>query len=358
MKKMLYVMNVDWNWIKQRPHFLAEGLASKYELTIVYQYRYGRKRLQKRSNEGLNIKPIYVIPKISGVRKLKWINDKILAYKVKKIVNKNEPDIVFLTYPTHIDLIPDNYKGKIVYDCMDNHSEFCDGFSEKKSLEKKEQLLVKKANIIMTSSLYLQNRIMNKYNIKRENTVLIRNAFDGEIMPYSTNDEKKTEFFKMAYIGTISKWFDWKTIENIMNKRNDVKLHLYGPLDTEIPMSNSNIVYHGTIEHSELYGAIKDMDCLIMPFVINDLIEAVDPVKIYEYINFNKNIIMSKYKEVERFKKFVYFYSNPQEFEAAIANIRKIKSVKYSQQDRIDFLKANTWKSRVDTILGLLKGED
>ena len=26
MKKILYVTNVDWNWIKQRPQFIAENL--------------------------------------------------------------------------------------------------------------------------------------------------------------------------------------------------------------------------------------------------------------------------------------------------------------------------------------------
>ena len=41
-----------------------------------------------------------------------------------------------------------------------------------------------------------------------------------------------------------------------------------------------------------------------MPFVINEIINAVDPVKIYEYINFNKDIIMCYYDEVRRFNKY------------------------------------------------------
>ena len=34
-------------------------------------------------------------------------------------------------------------------------------------------------------------------------------------------------------------------------------------------------------------------------FKLNDIVEAVDPVKLYEYINFNKNI-MPKYKQTFR----------------------------------------------------------
>ena len=40
-------MNVDWDWIKQRPHFIAEGLATKNEIKVIYQYRYQRDGLQK-----------------------------------------------------------------------------------------------------------------------------------------------------------------------------------------------------------------------------------------------------------------------------------------------------------------------
>ena len=58
---MVYVMNVDWNWIKQRPHFIAELLNDKFEVHVMYQHRYRRKGLQQRINSTLDIKPIYVI---------------------------------------------------------------------------------------------------------------------------------------------------------------------------------------------------------------------------------------------------------------------------------------------------------
>ena len=99
------------------------------------------------------------------------------------------------------------------------------------------------------------------------------------------------------------------------------------------------------------------MDCLIMPFIVNELIEAVDPVKIYEYINFNKNIIMSKYNEVERFKNFVYFYQTLQDFDNAIEDIKKTRRTKYSQKDRKSFLQENTWKNRIKLLLDLLETE-
>lgn len=61
--ELVYVMNVDWNWIKQRPHFIAELLNTQFNVHVMYQHRYGRTGLQKRENVDVNLNPIYVIPR-------------------------------------------------------------------------------------------------------------------------------------------------------------------------------------------------------------------------------------------------------------------------------------------------------
>ena len=63
MADIVYVMNVDWNWIKQRPHFIAEGLNETHDVHVTYQHRYGRAGFQNRKTTGIDISPIYVIPK-------------------------------------------------------------------------------------------------------------------------------------------------------------------------------------------------------------------------------------------------------------------------------------------------------
>ena len=92
-----------------------------------------------------------------------------------------------------------------------------------------------------------------------------------------------------------------------------------------------------------------------MPFLINEIIEAVDPVKLYEYINFDKNILTCRYGEIERFKPFVYFYTGYDEFIKQIQNLKSNNDVKYCNDDREMFLRENSWKCRVDTIIETLK---
>lgn len=354
MKNVLYVMNVEWNWIKQRPHFIAERLSKVFNVHIVYQYKYGRKGLQQRNDIGLNITPIKVIPKITGIENLRWINDSIIAWRIKQIIKAESPECLFLTYPTQVKIIPSNYRGEVYYDCMDNHSAFISDKYEKEKLEICEREIVERAKRVFVSSDYLKRVIIKRYQIDEQKLLLVRNAYDGQII----DSEKQNTFgsvMKLAYIGTISSWFDFDLIMDVLKNKKNVEFHLYGPIDKVSIPSNSRILYHGVIEHAKLYDAIKDMDCLIMPFVLNDIIEAVDPVKVYEYVNFNKNIIIREYPEIERFKDFVYFYNSPKEFLDVLCEIENRNNVKYDNDQRVDFLKENTWGKRTETIIDIMK---
>ncbi len=48
-------MHIDWNWIKQRPQFIAEGLSKKYKVDVVYKYSYRNKNYQQNENELKNV---------------------------------------------------------------------------------------------------------------------------------------------------------------------------------------------------------------------------------------------------------------------------------------------------------------
>ena len=247
------------------------------------------------------------------------------------------------------------FKGKVLYDCMDNHTAFNSNVKERDTLEKKEKRLINVADNVIVSSEYLKGFIVERYQADRSKICLVRNAFDGKILE-NVKEKRIGNTFKMAYIGTISTWFDWETMIEVLKKMSSVEIHLYGPIDSAVKLpKNERILYHGTVEHDKIYNAIKDKDCLIMPFVINEIINAVDPVKIYEYINFNKDIIMCYYDEVRRFNNYVYFYKSADDFINAIESVKKNKSIKYNRNQRELFLNSNNWRSRVKQIEKILE---
>ena len=89
-----------------------------------------------------------------------------------------------------------------------------------------------------------------------------------------------------------------------------------------------------------------------MPFKLNELITSVDPVKLNEYINYNKPIISIYYDEIKRFSPFVSFYENKEDLNSLLESMIKNKfPKKYSDKQRIEFLESNTWDERIKTIL-------
>lgn len=355
--KIFYIMNVNWNWIKQRPHFIAEELTKKYgpeNVLIVHMETFNRKGLQHRNNQNLNLIGIRVIPFISRFKKLKIINDYLYTIKVKRLIKKFRPNYIYTTNINMSKYVPKKSHISVIYDCMDdNISTYEIGIPREKAM-KEERELYNLSSFVLASSDSLREKLINRYGEK--NIEIVRNAFAGNVLQLTENEENKKEVFSLCYFGTIAEWFNWDYIIKSINDFENIEYLLIGPLATGVTIpSHPRIHYLGTVEHDKLYETTKNIDCFIMPFILNELILSVDPVKVYEYINFNKNILMVRYPEVERFEPFVCFYNTYDEYEAEIKKLLGNSKVKYSQEQRLDFLKNNGWASRSNQIIKLIE---
>lgn len=346
---MLYVSHINWEWIKQRPHFIAEELSKYYEMLVLYPHNYNKKGFQKKNETTLVTAKYYYIPLISRIKWLASLNLKLKKFLISRRIKQYNPDIVYLTLPEQICQIPTTYNGLIVYDCMDDHAAFYSDKETQDRIIKEEKQMVELAHRIFVSSANLKKVLVSRYGEHISNKIfLCRNGYTGEIKKVSNDVEKKNELYTMCYFGTISSWFNFEYIENSLKQFDNIKYLLIGPLDgVEIPKSD-RIEYVGTVEHSKLFDAVKDADCFIMPFILNDLIKSVDPVKFYEYINFNKNILTIRYDEIERFDEFVYFYTDYESYTNQIREMIEQPNVKYDERKRVDFLQKSTWSSRAE----------
>lgn len=354
MKNIVYVMQVDWNWIKQRPHFIAEHLSKNHDITVMYQHRYGRTGYQKRDTNGLHIKPIYVIPRGDRYPVLRNINLKIKEFTIRRQVKTSHANCLYLTFPDQFGAIPRDFTGSVIYDCMDNHPGFFRKTADRQAIERQEAALVQRADTVLVSSCKLQQMLLERYGAEyADKMILVRNGYNGEILKISEKNSLSPEHYTFAYFGTISTWFNFDYIMKSLEDFPQLEYLLIGPAEVQLPQ-HERIHYIGTVEHAALPEATKDAQCFIMPFVLNEIIEAVDPVKLYEYINLRKNILCIKYPEVDRFDPFVYFYTDYKSYKQQIAQLMKNCDVKYTDAERNAFLLENNWESRVRLIEKLL----
>lgn len=361
MKKILYLMHVDWNWIKQRPHFLAERLSENNHVIVTYKYSYNRKQLQKRSMKNtpknLKLSKLWRLPSYGVLNFDKKLNILIMKLSVILKYRIYHPDVIYLTEPEQIQFLPKNCSCQIIYDCMDNHLEFCSIKEQKDRVYRNEKKLLHDARNIIVTSERLKKQLLDRYGYSFEGKfVLVRNGYDGHILQNDSQKRKENCIFKIYYIGTVASWFDADIIEKSLFEFSDIEYNIVGPVSGEASyIKHERVNYIGTVEHNRLQEVVEDADCLIMPFVLNELIEAVDPVKLYEYINFNKNIICVYYDEVKRFEEFVHFYKNYDEYKEILLKLKGNNKLKYTQEERIKFLKENSWEKRAKIINNLLR---
>lgn len=340
MKKILYLLQIDWDWIFQRPQIFGMLLDKDYDCTIVYPKAFINQETVVRKNERpKNIKPAYKVPGQSILGCVQSLNDFI---EKRTIGDIHQYDAIWVCHPSLMVYIPDDYKGKVIYDCMDNHVAMTIE-SLKAEMRRNEEKLIQRADLILVSSLKL-GELVNR----PEKTLLIRNGFkEGYV--FDVAKAQKRDTYKVGYFGTVAEWFDFDLLEKNLDEGANVEYHIIGPGGDAA--AHPKMVFEGSVEHAKLYDYVKDYDALIMPFQINELILAVDPVKLYEYISFGKCVISVYYPEIERFEPYVYFYRNQEEYDALIQDLEaKGFPPKYTEEQKSAFLKENSWEYRYKLI--------
>lgn len=351
--KILYLIHIDWDWIFQRPQILALALEKNNDCTVVVQktvLKSGANLTKKNRRPEKMIKAMR-LPREKKIKVFKPINK--FLYRTA-VGNFDNYDVIWICYPTFFDYVPENYSGKIVYDCMDNYVSMAEA-QLKNEIFNVEQRLIKRADLIFASSKRLIECIPNM-----QKALLIRNGYvPGNIMEIDEASFKKQ--YKIGYFGTISEWFDFKLLTDSLIIHKDIQYHLIGPTENnrlgdeekrileQGKNKDGQIVYHGLVEHSELQNFIKDYDALMMPFKVNETILSVDPVKLYEYISCGKCIISVWYPEIDRFSPFVYFYRDEVEYESLLKElITNGFKPKYDINQQHEFLSKNTWEERCE----------
>jgi teichuronic acid biosynthesis glycosyltransferase TuaH len=372
-KKILYLMHVPWGWIKQRPHFLAEYLSKDFEVDVYYKKptKVSKKNLQTRKENtlfNLSIKGFRIIPfeKISLLKylKLEWINKFILYLQLPSFKNY---DYIWISDASLYDkvnfLLKEN--NKIIYDCMDDIVEFITAKNNpfyKESLLRSEKKLVKDSYKIFCSSNYLKDKILSRTKVNR-NIFVVNNAIE---LPATDNDVipnlicEKIDYIKklsnpIMYVGTISEWFDFDLIISILNEYKGINAILIGPSDIKIP-THDRIHYLGTIERKYIFNVMSHAWVLAMPFIVNELIKSVNPVKLYEYIYMAKQpIIAPRYEETLKFSPYVHLYDNINEFKTILNEIINHDNVDTTtKQNMRKFALNNTWEKRYLQIKNIL----
>lgn len=185
-----------------------------------------------------------------------------------------------------------NSQKKTVYDCMDDMIEL---YPSDKKMGANEDKLYHISTIVFASSSHLADILKRRYG--QRNITVVNNAISGafdsttETLPSEYNKFFEKDKTILTYVGSISSWMDFNLLKAIRDRFPQIKINLWGPPHNVTLPAHSGINLCGTVEHKYLSSILSSSDILIMPFVVNELIESVNPVKLYEYIYTLGNLV-------------------------------------------------------------------
>ena len=239
-------------------------------------------------------------------------------------------------------------KGKVIFDCMDDHS----GFTTNTNDALKEEIeLIKKSDIVISSAqlLYDKNIKLNPYTIQVKN---------GTEFEHFNKAEKNGRLKHLAvkpiigYYGAISDWFDMEIVEYCAKELPDYNFVMIGSTfgcDISKAEAINNIHFLGEIPYKELPGYFAYFDVCLIPFKLIPLTLATNPVKFYEYISAGKPVVSIRLPELVPYEEICYLVDTKEEFINKIEEALN-ESDKGMIHKRIELAKENSWAGRANEI--------
>ena len=212
---------------------------------------------------------------------------------------------------------------KVLYYCVDDHASFT-GYNRGQVLRDEEDLC-RRADLVVTTSLALQEA-KTAWN---PNTILVTHGVDyGHFSKALSNnlptpaDIAAIPRPRLGFMGLIRDWVDLDLLAEVAHRRPDWHIVLIGDgtVDLSPYRQLPNLHFLGRKPYEELPAYCKQFDVGLIPFKLNDLTRAVNPIKLREYLAAGLPVVSTPLPEVDQYKRWVRTAVEPDDFGQAIEN--------------------------------------
>ena len=226
------------------------------------------------------------------------------------------------------------------YDAMDDFPEFYSGWSRWLSRRIEARVARGVDTILVTSEA-----LRDKFDRQGHLAELLRNGYDAGQESIKANAPRETVY---GYVGTIGPWFDWKLVGRMARDLPSVRFDLTGPVLTLPPSLPANVHLCGECDSDAVPERMRGFTAGLIPFKLNRLTAAVDPIKYYEYRSMGLPLIST------RFGDMTHREGNPRVcLIDEHTDFRKLARHVTSLSRKVDealgrFRSMNSWKSRFE----------
>lgn len=155
----------------------------------------------------------------------------------------------------------------------------------------------------------------------------------------------------VGFFGLISSWVDLNLVADLARRFPAASFVLIGRSEVSLePLAGlPNVRCLGFVPYAELPRYARYFDVGLIPFVLNQLTRAVNPVKLMEYLALGLPVLSTRLPELEDLAGPIRLAVTPDEFRDGLADLLTTLGPKTSAAAR-EIASENTWDERVERL--------
>jgi glycosyltransferase involved in cell wall biosynthesis len=155
---------------------------------------------------------------------------------------------------------------------------------------------------------------------------------------------------RIGFCGTLREWVDFELIAHVARTRRDWSIVLVGQQLSDLAVLRGlpNVHLLGQRQHAELPAYCKGFDVGIIPYVLDERMAFVNPLKMREYLSAGLPVVSTAVPEVARYSHLCHIAGRG-EFVDAIARAIHENGPR-SRAARSAAMRSETWAARVDEV--------
>lgn len=324
---IIFPPTIDWTFMKQRPQQLMTQFASKGYLVF-----YCNKTQKDSDMEQLSFN-LYLVHNHH-----QWVTEILPLFRNKKKSRVG----VWCSWPKLSDTLDAYQADWVIYDCVDDFA----------IALQYEKAVVAKADAITCTAERIHERLKKMYPDKL--IKLVPNAYDESMELHLQSNIAPNNNKIIGYVGAWAPWVDEALIRKLAYAVPTSNIVIIGiEFDKIFRMHDvPNITYLGHLPHDELAAHLHTFSVCLIPFKINSITLATNPVKMYEYLATGKPVVSTNLPECRKYEKVISIGTSHLDF---IAKVKKLLEEPGSSGPRRQVALSNTWDHRCNSILSLIE---
>jgi hypothetical protein len=236
-----------------------------------------------------------------------------------------------------------------IYYCTDNWPKF--KYVNGPQVQATENDLVRRVDVVFATAQSLCDR----HRLLNVETRLARHGVSHEL--FSMALLERTEIPAdiavikkpvLGFYGTIQDWLDFNLLEYLAARNPNWSIVLLGKILVDISRFQKypNVHFLGPRSHGQLPGYCKAFSVAMIPYVMNERILDVNPIKLREYLSAGLPVISTPLPEVKCYSRYCSIANTHAEFESAAQMLIRQDS-HHARLERSRAVAGESWASKV-----------